>query len=184
LHTAREILWVLLEKRVGDIESFDKGFRGIRWNLILERRAQIHIRCNSVGSHLYHEGKIKKRGETLAKEAFLRPVDKDTADHFIDLSLRSNRMRVSISMLGRPGYIRGYKESLTSNASIRQDLAAALVIQSTEFLKAHIKDYKPEQICVPKESIFMASALDCSLDDSMNVTGIGWRTDSTLFFLK
>src|SRR5690606_20729387 len=33
LTTSRDILWVLNEKRVGDIEAFDKCFRAVRWQL-------------------------------------------------------------------------------------------------------------------------------------------------------
>jgi len=149
LTSVREALWLLKDQTAKDIETFDKVFRSVRWNLIFDRKAPVAIRCDSVGSKLFHETKIKKRAETLAKEAFLAPVEKDLSPNIIEIKLRENKLRISVSLFGKPGYYRGYKTVLNSHASIRQDLASGLICESANWIRSELPDFKPDNIFVP-----------------------------------
>ena len=129
LRTAREILWCLAEKaRAGSHAEFEKALRKIPMELLFAPGTRIHVRVNSLGSRLYHEGMLGELAEkVLTDEGFTVGGDDDTADQIIDLRLEKNRLRVGLSLAGRPLTERGWKKELIAIAPLREDLAAVLL---------------------------------------------------------
>ncbi len=149
LTTCREALWIIKEQSARDMKSFERVISTVKWDLILDPGSSLSFRCDSIGSRLYHENMLIEVCGKIAKDAGFNLAPKETASNIIEVKLRENKLRVSISLLGEPGYIRGYKASFVSKASIRQDLAAGLISKCTNWLSDLAANYKPELIWVP-----------------------------------
>lgn len=127
LTTAREIVWIIAEKKVTSKTEVRDLLDKIDWDLYLPGGASLALRVTSTASRLYHETMIK---ELAAKTLTARGYDIVTTgngQYALDLRLMHDRMTVSLGLSATPIHRRGYKTILKGLASVKEDLGAGAV---------------------------------------------------------
>ena len=106
------------------------------------------MRVNSIASHIYHEGKIADLIAKTLKKLAINVTDREKTPHLLDIRLVEDRLKIYLSLSGRPLYQRGYKRVLSGVASVKEDIASAAISAALTFANEH-KIEKFNQILVP-----------------------------------
>ena len=131
--TIKDLGCVLVEKRVGSKAEFQQLLQKIPFAAIFPQRCHFSVFVDCVGSRLYHEKMLAEMTQShLTKCGWNQPYGDQQR---LAIFVRENRCQVVCSLLGEPAYKRGYRENLTSVASIREDVAAIALREFLQFLQ-------------------------------------------------
>ena len=148
LTMVREVLWEIGGGRAGSIKEIKDRIEELPWNIFLPQNCSISVRANSIASHIYHEGKIAELITKTLKKFAINVTDREKTPHLMDIRLVDDRLKIYLSLNGRPLYQRGYKRVLSGIASVKEDIASAAISAALNFAHEH-KTEKFEQILVP-----------------------------------
>jgi 23S rRNA G2445 N2-methylase RlmL len=149
LGMARDVLLIVRDVRCGSVKELNEHFTKMDWPLYVQNKSTISVRIDSYRSRIFHEGLIK---ESLAEALALHKVkivDREQSSQFLEVKLNGNRLQISLSLAGQPLYKRGYKSSLKSVASIKEDLAYGAITYSLNWLRKKNPGFIPETIYNP-----------------------------------
>ncbi len=149
LGLARDVLLIIKDVRCGSIKELNEHFKKLEWSLYFKAKTSISVRIDSYRSRIFHEGLIKEAlGEALAKHK-VKIVDREQSSQFVEVKLNGNRLQIALSLAGQPLYKRGYKSSLKSVASIKEDLAYGAITYAMNWLRKKNPGFTPETIYNP-----------------------------------
>ena len=126
LRTVRDILWEVLERRVGGYGELKEAITRVRWELILPASCKIGVRVRSLQSRLFHESGIRDVVSAHLSARGHEVVPLDDADCSIEFLIVENRLSILLGCLGRTGNERGFKRNLRAIAPMRSELGACL----------------------------------------------------------
>ena len=134
LRTCDRILLVMGQFEARSYEELFQGVKAIEWEKLLPADAAFPIRAKCVKSQLMSPSDVQK----IAKRAMVERLKSaygtdwfsETGAVFqVDVSIRNDRVTVSVDASGEPLSKRGYR-TWNGEAPLRETLAAALVLQS------------------------------------------------------
>lgn len=124
LTTAHDMEWMLIESKCGLWTEVDAILKRVRWDDVLpERHVPVHVTPEVFDSFTTSSAGLRER---LCKIAKLTHVS-ENAEYRFKIELRGERLRVSVSLGGKPLYQRGYKARLSAVAPLPEHHAAAMV---------------------------------------------------------
>ena len=127
LTTIREGYWIVLSQKVKGAAHLEKLVKGIAWDLILPPEAEVCFKIRSVGSYLYHEGKIKEAVAGVLSSFGHRVGEWQGPGQKIIVDLENDHLNIGLACGGEPLYRRGYKATFKHNAPLGEHYAAALI---------------------------------------------------------
>ncbi len=149
LSLARDVLLIVRDVRCGSIKELNEHFEKHDWPLYFKAKTAISVRIDSYRSRIFHEGLIKECLEEALAKHKIKIVDREQSTQFLEVKLNGNRLQISLSLAGQPLYKRGYKSSLKSVASIKEDLAFGAITYAMNYLRKKNPGFTPETIYNP-----------------------------------
>jgi len=149
LGVARDIFLIIRDVRCGSIKELNEHFAKLDWPLYFKPNTMVAVRIDSFRSRIFHEGLIKESLAEALKKHKVSIHDREQSSQFLEIKLNGNRLIISLSLAGQPLYKRGYKSSLKSVASIKEDLANGAVTYALDWLRKKNAAFIPKTIYNP-----------------------------------
>ena len=129
LPACREILWEVASGEADQVAKLMKTMAKVPWADILAPECSLDIRIRTKASRLYHQGRLQKKLAQYLYETQKLAFNSAKADQqVLEVRIENNDARLYLSLFGRPASHRGIKRMARSAASIKEELAAALLI--------------------------------------------------------
>ncbi len=124
LTTAHDVEWMILESKCNQWTEVDAILSRVPWDdIIRDKSIPIHVSSDVYQGFTNHSAKLR---ENLCKISGLTHVSEGGIYRF-KIELRSDFLRVSVSLCGEPLYKRGYKALLSATAPLPEHQAAACI---------------------------------------------------------
>ena len=149
LAIARDVFLIIRDVRCGSVKELNEHFAKMDWPLYFQPKSLISVRIDSFRSRIFHEGLIKESLATALTQHKVKIVDREQSTQFLEVKLNGNRLQISLSLAGQPLYKRGYKSSLKSVASIKEDLAQGAITYALNWMRKKNPGFTPETIYNP-----------------------------------
>jgi len=132
LNTAHDVEWMILESKCNQWSEVDAILKRVPWDEIVpDKSLPIHVTADVSNGFTTASGKLR---ENLCKISNLNHVSEGAVFRF-KIELRSDFLRVSVSLCGEPLYKRGYKAKLSALAPLPEHQAAACASWALELLE-------------------------------------------------
>ena len=136
LNTAHDVEWMILESKCNQWSEVDAILERIPWEEIIpDKSLPIHVTADVSNGFTSASGKLR---DNLCKISGLKHVSEGAIFRF-KIELRSDFLRVSVSLCGDPLYKRGYKAKLTALAPLPEHQAAACASWPLELMSPEEK---------------------------------------------
>lgn len=131
LNTAHDVEWMILESKCNQWSEVDAILSRVPWDEIVpDKSLPIHVTAEVSNGFTTASGKLR---ENLCRISKLTHVSEGAVFRF-KIELRSDFLRISVSLCGEPLYKRNYKAKLSATAPLPEHQAAACASWVLEWL--------------------------------------------------
>lgn len=124
LNTAHDVEWLILESKCNQWSEVDAILKRVPWDSVLpNREVPVHVTSEVFEGFTTASGKLR---ENLCRIAGVEHVSEGAAFRF-KVELKTDILRISLSLCGEPLYKRGYKAKLIATAPLPEHQAAACI---------------------------------------------------------
>lgn len=142
LTTAHDVEWLILESKCTQWSEVDAILKRVPWDSVLpSREAPVHVTSEVFEGFTTASAKLR---ENFCNISGLQHVSEGAAFRF-KIELRTDILRISVSLCGDPLYKRGYKAKLIATAPLPEHQAAACI----RWILAQEKEANPSAVLVP-----------------------------------
>lgn len=132
LNTAHDVEWMILESKCTKWTEVDAILQRVPWDEIIpDRSLPIHVTADVSQGFTTASGKLRERLCEAAKATHVS----EGGEFRFKIELRSDFLRVSVSLCGSPLYKRGYKATFAATAPLPEHQAAACSTWVLELLQ-------------------------------------------------
>ncbi|MBM4304859.1 MAG: hypothetical protein FJ112_11110 [Deltaproteobacteria bacterium] len=120
--TAHDVEWMILESKCTKWSEVEAILSRVPWDEVLpDRTVPVHVTPNVFQGFTTHSAKLR---ELLCRAAQVEHVSEGGEFRF-KIELKTDFLKISVSLCGEPLYKRGYKAKLTATAPLPEHQAAA-----------------------------------------------------------
>lgn len=124
LTTAHDVEWLILESKCNQWSEVDAILERVPWDeIVADREIPIHVTTDVSQGFTQHSSKLR---ENFCKISGLTHVSEGGLFRF-KVELKSDFLKISVSLCGEPLYKRGYKAKLQATAPLAEHQAAASI---------------------------------------------------------
>lgn len=142
---------IIHESKAFGKSIFAKKCGEIAWDFYINKSMAIKIKVDSIASKAFHESSLKVILSNILQDKAKEIVSGDNTneDTCIYIELVKNKLKISISFAGSPLYKRGYRSTISHNAPLREDIAAACIKQAFTFAHTFEPQFIPDTVVIP-----------------------------------
>lgn len=132
-------------------KAFEKACNEVSWASYINKSMSLKIKVNSVSSQAFHEGALRDIMHAVVKPYAAEIVSGEESNETtcIYADLYKDKLIISISLAGSSLYKRGYRETLSARAPLREDFAVCCIKKALDFASVINPSFSPKKIIIP-----------------------------------
>lgn len=141
----------IYEGKISGTYSFEEKCKSILWELYLTKHFNLKIKVDSIASHAFHEGILKKIISSILTDQGINVVSGETSTYTTTLyvNIYKNKLSLALSLAGMPLYKRGFRTTLSQSAPLREDIAFCALLKALQFVRVFKPNFFPEKMIIP-----------------------------------
>jgi len=146
-----DIRLIIYSGKVVGKKAFEKACHEVSWDSYLTKSMSLKIKVDSVSSLAFHEGALRDMMHHIITPYAAEIVSGDASEETtcVYADLYKDKLIISISLAGNPLYKRGYRETLSASAPLREDFAACCIQKALDFVKEINPSFSPTKLIIP-----------------------------------
>jgi 23S rRNA G2445 N2-methylase RlmL len=150
LRSASQIWWRILKCRSRGKDSLRSRFAEFPWELYFSKKSKFKITTDSTASVVFHERGLKEIVEESLSKFEMESV-KENWDFIIHVELHRDVLTVELALAKAGLFKRGYKESLSAAAPLREDIAFCAISSTLQTAQTYQSEKvsSPDSVLVP-----------------------------------